>query len=1442
LALNPVSALNGMLRLPGRRHRRVSARAGIAHIEIKAGRRLESERLGPHLQSALQAMKGVQWAEVDAVLGRVVIGFADGDVDVDDLVDIVETVEQAHDVHGERFGFDRADHPADHLVSQRALTALAADAAGIGVSLIGSAVRLSPLPVEVASVVSLIDGAPRLRRMLEDRVGPSVTDVGLAVANAVAQGLGNGAFGLLVDMLHRGTALSEARAEERCWDARSDALRRPGAVHPPVERLARPKPLPRGPIERYADRAAVASVAAAGGTFLATRSPRRSAAMLLAGIAKPARLGREGFAAQLGRTLSMRGVVVLDQRVLRQLDRIDCVVVDNRVLLAGRAEIGQVVPADGADHLAVHRRLGALFDGEHPERVRKRGTWSIGPLAKLDIARSGHVKQLALQLVDAERYGLASGRDLAAVFGVVPQLRPGGRELVDAAKRAGHMVVVAGGDVALVHRIGADLLVGGGPDLAASIRGLQADGCAVALVAGDDNGAHAASDCAIGIEGHGVPWAADLLCSRQLLDAEFIITAAAAAHEVSRQSAALALTGSGVAATLALLSPAGLAGWRANTAVNAASVVALANGTRAGLALARRTEPRPPPPRWHELPVDDVLTRLDSRPEGLTAQAARRRLGPGLRPVSAPVLLGRSILEELANPLTPVLAGGSALSAVVGSTVDAVLVAGVAAAGSLFGGVQRFRAQRAVAALADRQAPTALVRRGGNLVSLDTEILVPGDIVVLQAGDAVPADCRLIAATNLEVDESALTGESMPVAKDARPVFASVLADRTSMLYEGTTVAAGEAVAAVVAVGAATEANAAIWTGSSPSAGGVEARLRELTAMTLPFAALGGAAVIGGGLLRGRPMASTVGPAVSLAVAAIPEGLPVLATAAQLAAARRLSSRDTLVRNPRAVEALGRVNVLCTDKTGTLTEGRIELHTVVAGGSVAPVNLLAASHREVVSAALRASPTATEGRALPHMTDRAIVRGARRLRISDQLGADGWTRAHELPFEPNRGYHATVGVAAGEWVLTVKGAPEALLGRCNWRMDRRRPVRLESTGRRRLVEQMDRVARQGLRVLAVAERRVSVADAPASAALDDDAVTNLAFLGFVALADPVRATAAAAIDGVRAAGVKVVMVTGDHPSTAEGIAAELGILDGGLIMTGGELDRLDDDDLDAVLTDIKVFARVTPFDKVRIVAAYQRAGSVVAMTGDGANDAPAIRLADVGLAIGERCTPAARNAADVVIADDRIETIVDAIVEGRALWAAVRDALAILLGGNIGEVLFTAGVSVATGRSPLNARQLLLVNLLTDIAPALTIAVRPPDNRTAEQLASEGPDLSLSAPLRRAIGLRAVTTAAGATGAWMLASATGGPRRASTTALVALVGTQLGQTLATSHRHPATIAAACGSAAVMVGVIQTPVVSDLFGCTPLDPLAWAMAVGAATTATAVSVLVSLRAR
>jgi cation-transporting ATPase I len=376
-----------------------------------------------------------------------------------------------------------------------------------------------------------------------------------------------------------------------------------------------------------------------------------------------------------------------------------------------------------------------------------------------------------------------------------------------------------------------------------------------------------------------------------------------------------------------------------------------------------------------------------------------------------------------------------------------------------------------------------------------------------------------------------------------------------------------------------------------------------------------------------------------------------------------------------------------------------------------------------------------------------------------------------------------------------------------------------------------RLARQGHRVLAVAER--SLHD---RARLSESDVEDLEFRGLVALVDPVRPTAARALATLRAAGVEVAMITGDHPSTAESIATELDALNGRTVLTGADLDRLTDGELDAALPHTAVFARVTPAQKSRIVRAYQERGLAVAVTGDGTNDAPAIRLADVGLALGVRATPAAREAADVVITDDRIETIADAIVEGRGMWASVRDSLSILLGGNLGEIAYTLGTGLIGGAGTLNARQLLLVNLLTDVLPAMAVAVRPPPGATPATLLAEGPERSLGTSLTADIQVRAAITASAAAAAWLFALPVSTPGQAATTGLVALVGAQLGQTLAVRGRTPLVAGAVLASLALLVVAVQVPGLSHVVGSRPLLPHQWAIALTAAGAATAAQLL------
>jgi cation-transporting ATPase I len=436
-----------------------------------------------------------------------------------------------------------------------------------------------------------------------------------------------------------------------------------------------------------------------------------------------------------------------------------------------------------------------------------------------------------------------------------------------------------------------------------------------------------------------------------------------------------------------------------------------------------------------------------------------------------------------------------------------------------------------------------------------------------------------------------------------------------------------------------------------------------------------------------------------------------------------------------------------------------------------------------------------------------------------------------VSFEAGRGYHATVGNCEQGVVIDVKGAPEVVLSRCSGLRRAGQRVSLDEKASTELHERAAALAAQGLRVLAVAERIVPEGDS-----LDPRRLVGLTFLGFLAFSDPVRESAARAVSELAEAGVRTVMITGDHPGTARAVARDLGLDTDSAVLSGAELAEISDADLARRIRKVSVFARVTPAQKVRIVRALQRAGRVVAMVGDGANDAPAIRLANVGIAVGEQSTTAARAAADILLTDARLETLVDAVLEGRAMWAAVRDAVSILVGGNLGEIGFTLGAGLIDGRPPLNARQLLLVNLLTDVAPAMAIALRPPAPRSHAALAHEGPEASLGELLNRQIAGRAAITAMGASAAWGIARFTSSRARANTVGLVALVGTQLGQTLVSGGMSRPVVLTSVGSAAVLAAIIQTPGLSQVFGCRPLGPIGWATAVGASAAATGASVL------
>jgi len=1454
--------------------RRVWAVDGRAHVEVWGLDAPDCQRLVVRVQEALAGLAGVSWARVDVVTRRAVVRFDPAVIAESDLVDVVVAAETAGGVSS-GYEPDGASFPGDVEPLTLQAWALAADVIGLSAAIAGRLVRLPSLPGSAAAAVVLVDSQPRLRRLIETRFGPATTDLALAVSTAAVHGLTQGAPSLLVDTGQRVQAVLAARARRAGFGTLEEQLcgaHRPAAAAP-VERSARPVALPPGVVERYCDRAAAASLLTGGVLLAATGNADLAGRVLLIGAPKAARAGREAYADTLTRGLSRRGLMLVDPSALRRLDRVDTVVVDSAVLHDERPLV--LSATAHADH----------WTAEHVWSAAQRLLWAGSDLP-LPPPRGRHRRRVQLHPQAAVVDGAAVSRWVVSEDGIEvgqvlvgTELDPYADAVLTAAQVAGLRLVLTS-DLAATELAGrAEEVLDAGASLPGQVRRLQCAGQVVAVVSADEQ-ALAAADVGIGVvpaRGR-VPWAADILCGPGLAEVPRLLAAIPVGRTVSARGVTSATAATFLASLLTAVGGPGRTA-RAVLPVTGAAGAALLSGTLAARQIIRMGPPEPVlHTPWHALEADEVTARLPP-PDAIGPRPAARGWVPSaatLLGVPATVLapagaLLRHVRAELADPLTPVLATGAAASAVIGSPTDALLVGGVLAANAVISGAQRLRADQALRALlldqrlrarlVESTRPTAVGRadeahdrhsqhgdqpRAGATPPFASTVrdvpasqLRPGQVIDLQAGDVVPADARLLSEAGLEVDEASLTGESVSVGKQIQATPGAEFADRACLVYEGTIVLAGSARAVVVAVGAATEAGRALaLAGRASAPAGMQARLEELTRRGLPITLLGGAAVTGLALLRGQALPAAISSGVSVAVAAVPEGLPLVATVAQLGAARRLSTRGVLVRSARTVEALGRVDTVCFDKTGTLTEGRLRLAMLAnAHTQWAPQD---PQGRRVLRDASRACPRPEVNQPAAHATDQAILDAAAHLLGADRAAGD-WQELTELPFHSERGFSASLGWTTGTLRLVVKGAPEVLLPRCTHERDDTGKRPLDRAGRERAVQTVHDLAGQGLRVLAVARRNVTEAlpDTAASPSPGDgpdpEGLTeDLTLLGFVGLADIPRPSAAPTIASLHTAGLATVMITGDHPVTARAIADDLGI-SAGTVVTGPELAGMDDTARTTVVSQTNVFARVSPEQKLRIVAALQRAGRVVAMTGDGANDAAAIRLADVGIGMAAHGSVSARTAADLVLTEPDVSLILDALVEGRAMWGRVRDAVAILLGGNAGEVAFTLAGTALAGRAPIGTRQFLLVNMLTDLLPSMAIALAStPPGPAARQALLAGGVPSLGTPLLRDIAVRGAATGAGALTAWQVGRVTGTRRRASTIALAALVGTQLGQTLLVGGRNPLVLATGLGSAAALAGIIQVPGLSQFFGCTPLDPLAWLTALGCATGATALA--------
>jgi len=735
---------------------------------------------------------------------------------------------------------------------------------------------------------------------------------------------------------------------------------------------------------------------------------------------------------------------------------------------------------------------------------------------------------------------------------------------------------------------------------------------------------------------------------------------------------------------------------------------------------------------WHTLTVEECFKKLNTNSQGLTSAEAAKRLeehGPNELQAAGRVSPWTILLEQFKNVLIIILLFATALSASLGHGLEAIAITVIVLFAVVLGFVQEYRAERAIEALREMAAPLARVIRDGRERRLNTHELVPGDLILLATGDKLPADVRLVDAVNLQTVEAALTGESAPVQKHNRPLQDPQLplGDRKNLAYAGTVVTYGRGRAIVVATGMSTEFGKIARMLESVDSGKTPLQYNlDRVGKTLARASFGVVLLIVGlGLFRGQPFVEMLIFGVALAVAVVPEALPAVVTISLALGVKRMVKRNALVRRLPAVETLGSTSVICSDKTGTLTRDEMTVRRMFVGGRLLQVsgrgyepagkfsfNDSEIKPDDVILMLLRAAALSSDARVersetgdkwevKGDPTEGALVVAAAKAGLDKTEIDASLPRVFEIPFSAETKRMITLHETPDGVVAFAKGAPEVIAPSCGWEFTGDGELPIDDARKTETLDVARKMAEEALRVLAVAFKRNATAE---------DAEQGMTLLGLVGMIDPPRREAKAAVRECEEAGIKVMMITGDHPLTAKAVARELGISKNGNVVTGPELEAMDDEKLEEAVASVEVCARVSPAHKLRVVTALQKRGQVVAMTGDGVNDAPALKKADIGIAMGITGTDVSKEAAAMTLIDDNFASIVAAVEEGRGIFSNIKKYLMYLLSSNIGEIGLMAGASLAGLPLPLSAVQILYVNLATDGLPALALAVDPPED------------------------------------------------------------------------------------------------------------------------------------
>lgn len=716
----------------------------------------------------------------------------------------------------------------------------------------------------------------------------------------------------------------------------------------------------------------------------------------------------------------------------------------------------------------------------------------------------------------------------------------------------------------------------------------------------------------------------------------------------------------------------------------------------------------------HSETKTEVLNKLSTNSEtGLNAeeiQARKSKYGPNkLREKKKKTTIQR-FFDQFKDAMILILIAAAVISFAVvcaeqnwGELFEPLLIVVIVILNAVMGVYQEGKAEKALESLKNMSAPHARVIRNGKEEIIDAADLVPGDIIKLEAGDFVPADARLLHSVSLKSEESALTGESVPSEKDAEAKVneKAPIGDRSNMVFSGCSITYGTALAVVTATGMNTEMGkiANLLDNEESTQTPLQQKLAQLGKYLGIMALVACAIIFIVGLVNGIPVLEIFMTAVSLAVSAIPEGLPAIVTIVLSIGVQRMVKKNALIRKLPAVETLGGASVICSDKTGTLTQNRMTLTKAYAEGYSAPENI-SNSNTENIKQLLMYGTLCCDGSVIfneseeQHIgdpTETAIVLAAHKNGMNKDDLNKKYPRLAEIPFDSDRKLMTTINRIDGKNIVIVKGAFDIMASRC---------ITGDLENARKITDAMSEDA---LRVLAIAYKEIDTVPAePTSQELEN----GLTFMGLVGMIDPPRPEAKDAVAVCRRAGIKPVMITGDHVVTASAIARELGIIENGdRAITGAELDAMTDDEFDSVIENISVYARVSPENKIRIVKAWQRKGQVVSMTGDGVNDAPALKAADIGCAMGITGTDVAKGAADMTLTDDNFATIVDSVKEGRGIYANIKKVVGFLLGTNIGEVFTVFASMLLWHKTPLLSMQLLWINLVTDSLPAIALGM-----------------------------------------------------------------------------------------------------------------------------------------